>query len=131
MAHLLTFTILSILYVTSADNRAHGLGHESPLALSPSAYTFFHPVDTQPPSTNSLCVSSDCSSSLSLAAAVQSSSPAHETASSGNRGLAAGGIVGIPLVFIFACLTTAGVYYVAIKRRANSRRANPDHQSKV
>ncbi|KAL3618537.1 hypothetical protein CASFOL_037619 [Castilleja foliolosa] len=129
MAHLLTFAILSIFYVTSADDRAHGLGHESPLALSPSAYTFFHHVDnTQPPSTNSLCVSpSDCSSSVSLATAVPS--PAREAAPTGNRGgLAIGGIVGIPLVFIFACLITVGVYYVVIKRRANSRRADPEQQ---
>ncbi|KAI3450562.1 hypothetical protein Pfo_007227 [Paulownia fortunei] len=129
MATLLIFAILSFLSVTRAEDRAHGLDNESPTALSPAAYAFFHP-NTQQPSTNNLCGSSDCSS-LPLAASTVQSTPAHESTSTGGRGLAAAGIVGIPLAFIFACLITAGVYYVVIKRQTNSRRANHQQQAEV
>ncbi|KAL6506385.1 hypothetical protein OROGR_024566 [Orobanche gracilis] len=124
MAPLLIFiTLLSAIGVpTIAENRAHGLDNESPMTLSPSAYTFFNP-NTRQPSANPPCGPSECST-LPFATTVQSS-PACGRASKGSNGFVAGGIVGIPLVFIFACLITAGAYYVGIKRRAKSRRADP------
>ncbi|KAG8387681.1 hypothetical protein BUALT_Bualt02G0046600 [Buddleja alternifolia] len=128
MALLLIFTILSFLSITRAQDRGHGLDNESPIALSPQAYTFFHP-DTVQPSTNSPYDSSDCRS-LPIAATVQST-PAHESASTGRKGLGAGGIVGIPLGFVFACLVGVGAYYVVIKRKANFRRANVEQKADV
>ncbi|KAL6566749.1 hypothetical protein OROMI_015153 [Orobanche minor] len=122
---LIFFILLSALGVTTiAENRAHGLKNESPMALSPSAYAFFNP-NTQQPSGNPPCGCGPSECSTQPFATTVQSSPGSGRASTGSNGLVAGGIVGIPLVFILACLITAGAYYVGIKRRAKSRRANP------
>ncbi|KAI3461435.1 hypothetical protein Pfo_018098 [Paulownia fortunei] len=128
MAPLLIFVILTFLSVSRAEDRAHGLANESPMAISPEAYAFFHP-NAQQPSTNNPCDSSNCSS-LPLAASVQST-PAHKSAATGSRGLGAGGIAGISLSFLFVCLIGMGAYYVMIKRRANLQRANPEQLAEV
>ncbi|KAL3829185.1 hypothetical protein ACJIZ3_017987 [Penstemon smallii] len=122
MSPLLIFTLLSFLSITGAEDRAHGLHNESPVALSPEAFAFFHPNALQP-STSNPCHSTGCSS-LPLASSTVQSTPAHESASAHRSGLGAGGIIGIPLGFGFVCLITVGVYYAVIKRRANLRRAN-------
>ncbi|KAG8371327.1 hypothetical protein BUALT_Bualt13G0076200 [Buddleja alternifolia] len=114
MSALLIFTVLSILSVTRADDRAHGLANESPIAISPQSYAFFHPNALQP-SANNPCGSSN-RSSLPLAATTQTT-PA---STSGRRGIGAGRIAGISLGFVSACLIGMGAYYVVIKRRAGS-----------
>ncbi|KAL0460200.1 UNVERIFIED_CONTAM: hypothetical protein Slati_0647200 [Sesamum latifolium] len=127
MAHFLILAILTFLSVTRAEDRAHGLENESPAVLPPEAYTFFNPK-TQQQSKNSQCISSDCSF-LPLAATLQST--AHKSASAGGRGLGAGGIAGISLGFVFACLITAGAYYVVIKQQANKRIESPQQLAEV
>ncbi|KAL2485695.1 hypothetical protein Adt_30451 [Abeliophyllum distichum] len=125
---LLLVTILSLLSTTRAKDRVHGLSHESPMAISPEAYSFFNP-DTQQPNPNISCDSSDCSS-LPMAATVEST-PEHESVSTGGIQLGAGGIAGIPFAFVFACLIAMGIYYVVIKRQSNLRRATPDQLPQV
>ncbi|KAG8371326.1 hypothetical protein BUALT_Bualt13G0076100 [Buddleja alternifolia] len=98
MSALLIFTVLSILSVTNAEDRAHGLANESPIAISPQAYAFFHPNALQP-SANNPCGSSNCSS-LPLAATMQ----ATPASTSGSRGLGAGSIAGISLVLFLHAL---------------------------
>ncbi|KAG8371330.1 hypothetical protein BUALT_Bualt13G0076500 [Buddleja alternifolia] len=115
MSALLIFTVLSILSVT----RAQGLPNENPITMSPEAYAFFHPNALQP-SDNNPCGSSDCSS-LPLAATML----ATPASTSGSRGLGAGSIAGISLVFVSACLIGMEIYYVLIKQ-ANMRKANPE-----
>ncbi|KAL2239821.1 uncharacterized protein LOC105170714 [Sesamum indicum] len=129
MAPLLIFAFLSFLSITRAEDRAHGLANQSPMAISPDAYSFFHPNALQPSAANP-CVSSSCST-MPLAATVKST-PAQQSAPTRSRGLGAGGIAGISLSFLFVCLVGMGVYYVSIKRRANlERAANPEQQAKV
>lgn len=124
MAPSLIFAILFFLSVSRPEDRAHGLDHESPVILSPEMYAYFHP-NTQPPSTNNLCNSPHCSSQP-LAANVHSNT-AHEA----ERAMAAGGIAGIPVGFIFAILITAAIYYVAIKRQDNAHKAKTQPQLEV
>ncbi|KAL2507522.1 hypothetical protein Fot_31169 [Forsythia ovata] len=128
MALLLLVTILSLLSSTRAEDRVHGLSHESPVAISPEAYSFFHP-DTQQPNPNIPCDSSDCSS-LHLAATVEST-PEHESVSTGGIQLGAGGIAGIPFALVFACLIAMGIYYIVVKRQSNLRRATPAQLTQV
>ncbi|KAL0390520.1 UNVERIFIED_CONTAM: hypothetical protein Scaly_0409100 [Sesamum calycinum] len=129
MAPLLIFAILSFLSITRAEDRPHGLANQSPMAVSPDAYAFFHPNVLQP-STANPCVSSSCST-MPLAATVKST-PAQQSTPTGSRGLGAGGIAGISLSLLFVCLVGMGVYYVMIKRRANLQKAaNPEQQANV
>ncbi|CAI9761516.1 unnamed protein product [Fraxinus pennsylvanica] len=109
MATLLLFTILSLLFITQAEDRVHGLINESPTAAtSPEAYAFFD-ADMQRPNTKNPCDSSDCSS-LPLAATVVQSARAHESTSTGGNLLGANGVAGIPFAFAFACLVSTGIY---------------------
>ncbi|KAL8516034.1 hypothetical protein ACS0TY_014638 [Phlomoides rotata] len=122
MTPILIFVFLSILSVSVAqEDRAHGLPNEPPTAISPEAYTFFHPDGLQPAASTNPCDSSNCST-LPLAATVQSSKT---TATSG---LGSGAIAGISVGFLFVCLIGMGVYHVMIRRRSNLRRANPEQQ---
>ncbi|PIN12197.1 hypothetical protein CDL12_15194 [Handroanthus impetiginosus] len=131
MAALLVFAILSILSISRAEDRAHGLTNETPIAISPQAYAFFHP-NALPPTTTKPCDSSTKCSTLPLAAvATVQSTPAHESTSTttGDRRVGAGAIAGISLSFVLVCIVGMGVYYVIIKRRANFRKANQEQQS--
>ncbi|KAL2488769.1 uncharacterized protein Fot_42061 [Forsythia ovata] len=84
MSPLVLFVILSLLSITRAEDRAHGLKNESPVALSPQAYAFFHPENTRQPRVNPPCHSSDCS--LVVLSSTVKSAPAHESiVSGGNR----------------------------------------------
>ncbi|KAG6415412.1 hypothetical protein SASPL_122823 [Salvia splendens] len=117
MASSLVFVALFVLSVSTGELRAHGLeDHNSPILLSPEMYAYFHP-NTQQPNTN-LCNLPDCS----FLAATRQSASAHER-SRARRALAAGGIAGIPVGFIFAILFMAGVYYVIFMRQVNAERA--------
>ncbi|KAL0436896.1 UNVERIFIED_CONTAM: hypothetical protein Sradi_0397500 [Sesamum radiatum] len=123
MAPLLIFAILSFLFITRAEDRPHGLANQSPMAVSPDAYAFFHPNALQPSTANP--------STMPLAATVKST-PAQQSAPTRSRGLGAGGIAGISLSFLFVCLVGMGVYYVMIKRRANLQKAaNLEQQATV
>lgn len=122
MASSLVFVALFVLSVSSGELRVHGLeDHNSPIVLSPEMYVYFHPK-TQQPNIN-LCNLPDCS----FVAATRQSASAHER----SRALAAGGIAGIPVGFIFGILFMAGVYYVIFMRQVNAERAKyglqPDH----
>lgn len=108
MAALLLFTILSLLSISQAEDRAHGLINESPEATSPEAYAFFN-ADMQQPNTKNLCDSSDCSS-LPLTATVMQSARAHESTSTGENLIGATGIAAVPFAFLFAFLVTMGIY---------------------
>ncbi|CAI9770804.1 unnamed protein product [Fraxinus pennsylvanica] len=107
MTPFVLFVILSLLSLTRADDRAHGLKNESPMAISPQAYTFFHPQNTQQPSVNPPCHSSDCQS-LVISATVKST-PAHESVVSGANRLGTSCIAGIPFRFWFTSLVMMGV----------------------
>ncbi|KAH6814636.1 hypothetical protein C2S51_023654 [Perilla frutescens var. frutescens] len=130
MAPLLIFALLSFLSFSVAEDRAHGLTSEGPVAISPEAYAFFNPK-VQQPSTTKPCESSHCST-LPLAATVQSA-PAHESQSptTGGHKLGAGGIAGISLSFLFVALIGMGAYYVIIKRKANLEKAKPEQPLEV
>ncbi|KAK9061535.1 hypothetical protein SSX86_018717 [Deinandra increscens subsp. villosa] len=109
--------ILTLLFVTTLgvqDRAPHGLDHENLMALSPSAYNFFHPNQLL-----GLCEESNCSP-LPLAATVQSSL-AHESRA-GRAKFGAGFIATIIFGFVFVILLTMGAYYVVTTRRANLRR---------
>ncbi|CAA2982665.1 Hypothetical predicted protein [Olea europaea subsp. europaea] len=107
MTSFVLFVILSLLSLTGADDRAHGLKSESPMALSPQAYSFFHPQTTQQPSVNPSSHSSDCPS-LVISATVKST-PAHESVVSGGNRLETSCIAGLPLRFWFTSLAMMGV----------------------
>ena len=122
MSSLLLFSFLSFLSITTAQDRApHGLAHEHPIAFSPSAFEFFHPVTEA----KNPCEASNCSP-LPLAATV-ASSLAHESRStperSGSR-VGASGIAGLVFGFAFVVLLAMGVYYVMVTRKANLSRSN-------
>ncbi|KAG6432819.1 hypothetical protein SASPL_104406 [Salvia splendens] len=111
MAPLLALALISFLSLsTNAEDRAHGLSSEPPVAVTPKAFTFFHPCD-----------SSHCST-LPQAATVKPQSP-----TKGSHRLGAGGIASISLSFLLVALAVAGmgVYYVINKRKANLDRAKP------
>lgn len=121
VSFLLFFSFLTILAIARAQDRApHGVAYENPMALSPSAYDFFHPT-TQKNKTTDACHASSCSP-LPIAAEVVEATPAHESRDlsprKGNR-VGAGGIAGIVFGLAFAVLLAMGVYYVTITRRAN------------
>ncbi|KAL8247327.1 hypothetical protein R6Q59_008543 [Mikania micrantha] len=84
------------------------------MALSPSAYIFFHPNQQL-----GLCEESNCSP-LPFAATVQSSL-AHESRVD-RANIGAGCIAAIIFGFVFLILLTMGAYYVVTTRRANLRR---------
>ncbi|CAA2970769.1 Hypothetical predicted protein [Olea europaea subsp. europaea] len=119
MTNLVLFVILSLVSITRAEDRAHGLKNESPMALSPQAYAFFHPQNTQPPSSNPPCHSSDCSS-LVVSATVKST-PAHESVASGGNRLETSCLAGIPFSFWFTSLVI-----LLCCGHPNLHRANPE-----
>ncbi|KAL1558136.1 hypothetical protein AAHA92_08635 [Salvia divinorum] len=132
MAPLLALALISFLSLsTNAEDRAHGLSSEPPVAISPEAFAFFHPDAKQHPSGANPCDSSHCTK-LPLAATVKSA-PANESQSptSGGHGLGAGGITGLSLSFLFVALVGMGVYHVMNKRRANIDRAKPEQLGEV
>ncbi|KAK1409915.1 hypothetical protein QVD17_36445 [Tagetes erecta] len=113
-SNLLFFTTLG-----SQDRAPHGLAHENLMALSPSAYDFFHPNDQfklQHP-----CEESSCSP-LPLAVTVQSSL-AYESRT-GRVKVGAGCIAAIVFGFVFVIILAMGAYYVVTTRRANLRKNN-------
>lgn len=124
MAPLLAMALISFLSLsTNAEDRAHGLSSEPPVAVTPKAFTFFHPDGSR---TNP-CDSSHCST-LPQAATVKPQSP-----TKGSHGLGAGGIASISLSFLLVALAVAGmgVYHVMNKRKANLGRAKPQKLTEV
>ncbi|KAJ0657312.1 hypothetical protein HanPI659440_Chr14g0563881 [Helianthus annuus] len=117
---LLILTTLLFYTTLGAQDRApHGLDHENLIALSPSAYSFFHPneqLGLQLP-----CEESHCSP-LPLAATVQSTL-AHESRA-GRAKVGAGCIAAIIFGFVFLILLAMGAYYVVTTRRNNLRKNN-------
>ncbi|KAK6776620.1 hypothetical protein RDI58_027621 [Solanum bulbocastanum] len=135
MASCLFFVVVFCLpFIVKAQERSpHGLAYESPVAVSPEAYSFFHP-ETQKQNTTtseSLCDDSNNTSGCSrfpTASSVQSNL-AHESLPPGNeegdKRMGAGGMVGIALGFGFAIVLAFGVYYVAIARKRNADKSAP------
>ncbi|CAI9776449.1 unnamed protein product [Fraxinus pennsylvanica] len=121
MTNLVLFVILSLLSITIAEDRAHGLKNESPMALSPQAYAFFHPQNTQQPSLSPSCHSSDCSS-LVVSATVKST-PVHESVVSGGNRLETSCLAGIPFSFWFTSLVMMGILLCC---GPNLNQANPE-----
>ncbi|GAB4859218.1 hypothetical protein Ancab_010678 [Ancistrocladus abbreviatus] len=113
---LLFFLVISSFSVSRGQERApHGLAYESPIAFSPAAYDFFHP--NAHPST---C--DDCSP-YPLAAQVRASE-AQQLQVTKRGEMGAGGVVGIVVGIVLAVLLAMGVYYIAVTRRLNLKRAN-------
>ncbi|KAI3520512.1 hypothetical protein L1887_09961 [Cichorium endivia] len=115
---IIIILFLTILFFTTrAQDRApHGLNHNKLIALPPSAYEFFHPIQNQ-------CQESKCSP-LPLPATVESSL-AHESRTENEKGrgkFGSGGIAAIMFGFVFAVLVAMGVYYVLTTRQANLSR---------
>lgn len=126
VSFFLLFSSLTLLSISSAQERApHGLARENPMALSPSAYNFFHP-STQNPVAKDPCVASNCSP-LPIAAHVEATE-GHESRFSGSQNgrirVGAGGIAGIVFGLGFVVFLAMGVYYVIVVRRTNMTRAN-------
>ena len=126
ISFLLFLSSLTILSITRAQERApHGLANENPMALSPSAYDFFHP-NTQKSNTKDACSSTSCSP-LPMAAQVAATQANDVQVSSSQKGgsrVGAGGVAGLVFGFAFVVLLAMGVYYVVITRRGNMNRAN-------
>lgn len=134
---LFLFVVFCLPFIVKAQERSpHGLAYESPVAISPEAYSFFHP-ETQKQNTTtseSLCDNNNDTSETSgcsrfpTASSVQSNlahgslSPPDEE---GDRLMGAGGMVGIVLGFAFAIVLAFGVYYVAITRKRNASKGAP------
>ncbi|KAI3793742.1 hypothetical protein L1987_36364 [Smallanthus sonchifolius] len=114
MSFLLILNLLFFTTLGAQDRAPHGLVHDNLMALSPSAYNFFHPNEH-------LCEESNCSP-LPLAATVQSSL-AHESRV-GQAKVGAGCIAAIIFGFVFVILLAMGTYYVVTTRQANLRRNN-------
>lgn len=115
------FLILTLLFFTtlgSQDRAPHGLTHENLVALSPSAYDFFHPNELK---FQHACEESSCSP-LPLAATVQSSL-AYESRA-GRAKVGAGCIAAIVFGFVFVTILAMGAYYIVTTRRANLRKNN-------
>ncbi|TMW98114.1 hypothetical protein EJD97_004487 [Solanum chilense] len=141
MASCLFFVVVLCLpFIVKAQERSpHGLAFESPIAVSPEAYSFFHP-ETQKKNTTtseSLCNDNNNTSGCSrfpTASSVQSNL-AHEslppTDEGGDKRMGAGGMVGIALGFGFAIVLALGVYYVAIARKRNADKGAPIQQLNV
>lgn len=123
MAPLLALALISFLSLsTNAEDRAHGLSSEPPVAVTPKAFTFFHPDGS---GTNP-CDLSHCST-LPQAATVKPQSP-----TKGSHGLGAGGIASISLSLLLALAVVGmGVYYVMNKRKANLDRAKQQKLTEV
>ncbi|KAK4286450.1 hypothetical protein QN277_003005 [Acacia crassicarpa] len=122
---LLSLTLVSI--ATSQERAPHGLVNEGPVALSPSAYDFFHPNARKPETGGDGCSASKCSP-LPEAAQVEATQIYESkalTSLKGRKQLGAGGIAaGIVFGVAFVVLLAMGVYYVRAKRQANMNRAN-------
>lgn len=135
MASCLFFVVVFCLpFIVKAQERSpHGLAYESPVAVSPEAYSFFHP-ETQKQNTTtseSLCDDNNNTSGCSkfpTASSVQSNL-AHESLppgdEEGDKRMGAGGMVGIALGFGFAIVLAFGVYYVATARKRNADKGAP------
>lgn len=134
LSFLSLLSCLSLLCIAQAQDsgtqpRSHGLAQENPVALSPSAFQFFHP-NSPLSSANVPCSASHCApvSSFSSAATEVQAAQVHEVvkpASKANAtGVGAGGVVGIVFGFVLIVLLAMGVYYVVVTRRANANRAN-------
>ncbi|XP_057954883.1 uncharacterized protein LOC131148938 [Malania oleifera] len=122
---LFIFSLAFLSIGTAQDRAPHGIAYENPMALSPSAYEFFHPKD-QTSSAKKPCAESNCAP-LPLAAQVEATQQ-HEsksaTAQKGGSRMGAGAIAGIVFGFVFAVFLTMGVYHVVTMRRNNMNRAN-------
>ncbi|XP_055834590.1 uncharacterized protein LOC129903119 [Solanum dulcamara] len=131
---LFFFVVFSLPFIVKAQERSpHGLAYESPVAVSPEAYSFFHP-ETQKQNTTtseSLCDDNNSTPGCSRFPTTSSvqSNLAHESLSQtheeGDTRMGAGGMVGIALGFGFAILLAFGVYYVAIVQKRNSSKGAP------
>lgn len=99
------------------------------MALSPSAFEFFHPKSPSP-TANTPCAASHCAplSSFSSESTQVQTTQVHEVvnpaAKANGTGVGAGGIAGLVFGFVLIVLLAMGVYHVAITRRANANRAN-------
>lgn len=99
------------------------------MALSPSAFQFFHP-NSPLSSANVPCSESHCVpvSSFSGAATEAQAAQVHEVVKPGSKangtGVGAVGVAGIVFGFVLIVLLAMGVYYVVITRRSNANRAN-------
>ncbi|CAI9272966.1 unnamed protein product [Lactuca saligna] len=121
-------TILTLLFFTTSraqDRPLHGLNQNPVMALPPSAYEFFNPIQNPCQEQESNC------SPLPLAATVESSlaneSRAENEKHRGKFGSA--GIAAIISSFVFVVLLLAmGVYYVVT---LTTRRANLSKKSTV
>ncbi|KAM3399099.1 hypothetical protein P3S68_002615 [Capsicum galapagoense] len=131
---LFFFVVFCLPFIVKAQERSpHGLAYESPVAISPEAYSFFHP-ETQKHNTTtseSLCDNDSNTSGCSrfpMASSVQSN-VAHESLSpndeEGDRRMGAGVMVGIALGFAFAIVLAFGVYYVVTTRKHNASKGVP------
>ncbi|GLT56778.1 hypothetical protein SLA2020_297970 [Shorea laevis] len=123
---LLLLSSLAFLSIARGQDRApHGIAYENPMAISPSAYNFFHPKTQDPRGDDHPCAgaaSSSCSSLLLAAEvganeAVESKVVARQHAGSNRVG--AGGIAAIVFGCTLVVLLAMGVFYVLITRRAN------------
>ncbi|KAL3354617.1 hypothetical protein AABB24_018996 [Solanum stoloniferum] len=136
MVSCLFFVVVFCLpFIVKAQERSpHGLAYESPVAVSPEAYSFFHPETQKQNTTTSESLCDDNNNNASgcskfpTASSVQSNL-AHESLppgdEEGNKRMGAGGMVGIALGFGFAIVLAFGVYYVAIARKRNADKGAP------
>ncbi|KAJ0967629.1 hypothetical protein J5N97_024546 [Dioscorea zingiberensis] len=99
----------------------HGLAFESPVALSPSAFEFFHP--NYPP--NGAAANAPLPVSMARADRVVESAWEATKSSGGFRGPGAGGVVATVIGVACVVLVAVGIsyYYLVSKRKSETAKA--------
>ncbi|KAL5990665.1 hypothetical protein ACLOJK_011568 [Asimina triloba] len=135
--HLFLFLSMAQAQDFETRPRSHGLGEETPLAFSPSAFEFFHPDSPLPTTTDSPLPLSMSAFSSTSAEPVAKAAQVHETntraasKAGGGAGGGPGAVAGIVLGCVLAVLLAMGAYHVSVKRRANISRAKAAGQPHV
>ncbi|XP_022753603.1 uncharacterized protein LOC111301864 [Durio zibethinus] len=113
---LLLVSSLALLSIARGQDRApHGIAYKNPMAISPSAYEFFH-SKTEEPDTKSHCAASNCSPLPVAAQADATKALETQVSTQQNSGyrLGAGGIAVIVLGLAFAVLLSLSEIMLSI-----------------
>ncbi|XP_021746041.1 uncharacterized protein LOC110711913 [Chenopodium quinoa] len=117
------FSLSLFSRIAAQDRAPHGLAYQSPIALSPTAYEFFHPNDHQDSCTKSNCAPIPLAAQvheMQSEAATTETSPLTRTTAFG-----AGTIAGPAIAAIIVLCLAMGIYYVAKTRQENVNRTKP------
>ncbi|KAL1345444.1 hypothetical protein HN51_019185 [Arachis hypogaea] len=140
LSFFLFITILCVSIVTAEERAPHGLVYVKPEAFSPSAYNFFHPINTnarkKKPETKTqepCSASSSKCSPMSVTAQSEEATQIHENKSSSlsteednnvSKNIGAGGIAGILFGIVFVVLLGMSMYHFRVTRSNNLGKSN-------